>query len=378
MWSNIKWRWFFSVNTVLFFSFTDQPTSLTCASSSPLWHLAPLVSPSLHVVSYFLHTALRPLCAAVARMGDTALTEVYNTAVDALHCFRDAHLHIVVYRQSVSPWCAAVSPASSLHVVWWCRVWGSGSGTGRFRVRSYWCVYFWPEAKGRREVYHLEDFFPVMLAFCVHVWLRVVVFTHQPLWCHWSAPLCWAVNLSIVSLSFFFLVWQWQENINEPSPLFPGTVKDGDSTVTPKTWPLTFNKQLSKQSIATDKHIFVPGAETFKHTHSGSDDSLHIWRSQRSGGFPIHPCEGEKKGCWLTAWFHNPRSSFSFSCMKVVHPTSWTGPVPPLTMWSKCTIMLGRVARAAHENCLQYNRACFSQRLELKPVGSVVTRDALV
>jgi hypothetical protein len=47
-------------------------------------------------------------------------------------------------------------------------------------------------------------------------------------------------------------------------------VKDGDSAVTPKTWPLTFNERLSKQSIATDKHVFVPGAETFKHTHSGN------------------------------------------------------------------------------------------------------------
>ena len=32
----------------------------------------------------------------------------------------------------------------------------------------------------RPEVYHLEDFFPVTLAFCVHIWLRMVVFTRQP------------------------------------------------------------------------------------------------------------------------------------------------------------------------------------------------------
>jgi indoleamine 2,3-dioxygenase len=42
-----------------------------------------------------LGAAPRPLRAAVARMGDTALTEAYNAAVDALRRFRDAHLRIV-------------------------------------------------------------------------------------------------------------------------------------------------------------------------------------------------------------------------------------------------------------------------------------------
>jgi hypothetical protein len=30
-------------------------------------------------------------------MGDTVLTEAYNAAVDALRCFHDAHLRIVVH-----------------------------------------------------------------------------------------------------------------------------------------------------------------------------------------------------------------------------------------------------------------------------------------
>jgi indoleamine 2,3-dioxygenase len=42
-----------------------------------------------------LGAAPRPLRAAVARMGDAALTEAYNAAVDALRRFRDAHLCIV-------------------------------------------------------------------------------------------------------------------------------------------------------------------------------------------------------------------------------------------------------------------------------------------
>jgi indoleamine 2,3-dioxygenase len=42
-----------------------------------------------------LGAAPRPLRAAVARMGDAALTEAYNAAVDALRRFRDAHLRIV-------------------------------------------------------------------------------------------------------------------------------------------------------------------------------------------------------------------------------------------------------------------------------------------
>ena len=42
-----------------------------------------------------LAAAPRPLRAAVARMGDAALTEAYNAAVDALRRFRDAHLRIV-------------------------------------------------------------------------------------------------------------------------------------------------------------------------------------------------------------------------------------------------------------------------------------------
>jgi indoleamine 2,3-dioxygenase len=42
-----------------------------------------------------LGAAPRPLRAAVACMGDAALTEAYNAAVDALRRFRDAHLCIV-------------------------------------------------------------------------------------------------------------------------------------------------------------------------------------------------------------------------------------------------------------------------------------------
>ncbi|KAF8461761.1 Indoleamine 2,3-dioxygenase [Russula ochroleuca] len=42
-----------------------------------------------------LGAAPRPLRAAVARMGDAALTEAYNAAVDSLRRFRDAHLRIV-------------------------------------------------------------------------------------------------------------------------------------------------------------------------------------------------------------------------------------------------------------------------------------------
>ena len=42
-----------------------------------------------------LGAAPRPLRAAVARMGDAALTEAYNAALDALRRFRDAHLCIV-------------------------------------------------------------------------------------------------------------------------------------------------------------------------------------------------------------------------------------------------------------------------------------------
>jgi indoleamine 2,3-dioxygenase len=42
-----------------------------------------------------LGAAPRPLRAEVARMGDAALTEAYNAAVDALRRFRDAHLRIV-------------------------------------------------------------------------------------------------------------------------------------------------------------------------------------------------------------------------------------------------------------------------------------------
>jgi indoleamine 2,3-dioxygenase len=42
-----------------------------------------------------LGAAPRPLRLAVARMGDAALTEAYNAAVDALRRFRDAHLSIV-------------------------------------------------------------------------------------------------------------------------------------------------------------------------------------------------------------------------------------------------------------------------------------------
>jgi indoleamine 2,3-dioxygenase len=42
-----------------------------------------------------LGAAPRPLRSAVARMGDAALTEAYNAALDALRRFRDAHLRIV-------------------------------------------------------------------------------------------------------------------------------------------------------------------------------------------------------------------------------------------------------------------------------------------
>ena len=42
-----------------------------------------------------LGAAPRPLRAAVAQMGDAALTEAYNAAVDGLRRFRDAHLSIV-------------------------------------------------------------------------------------------------------------------------------------------------------------------------------------------------------------------------------------------------------------------------------------------
>jgi indoleamine 2,3-dioxygenase len=42
-----------------------------------------------------LGAAPRPLRVAVARMGDAALTEAYNAAVDSLRRFRDAHLRIV-------------------------------------------------------------------------------------------------------------------------------------------------------------------------------------------------------------------------------------------------------------------------------------------
>ena len=42
-----------------------------------------------------LSAAPRPLRAAVACIGDAALTEAYNAAVDALRRFRDAHLRIV-------------------------------------------------------------------------------------------------------------------------------------------------------------------------------------------------------------------------------------------------------------------------------------------
>lgn len=42
-----------------------------------------------------LSSVPRPLRAEVARMGDAALTEAYNAAVDALRRFRDAHLRVV-------------------------------------------------------------------------------------------------------------------------------------------------------------------------------------------------------------------------------------------------------------------------------------------
>ena len=44
-----------------------------------------------------LGAAPRPLRTAVARMGDVALTEAYNAAVDGLRRFRDAHLRIVAF-----------------------------------------------------------------------------------------------------------------------------------------------------------------------------------------------------------------------------------------------------------------------------------------
>lgn len=65
-----------------------------------------------------------------------------------------------------------------------------------------------------------------------------------------------------------FFVLQWQENVNVPSALVPGTPTDVDCAVTPKTWPPTFDERPSKLSIATDRHGSVPGTEIYKPTHS--------------------------------------------------------------------------------------------------------------
>ena len=60
-----------------------------------------------------LSAAPRPLRAAVARMGDAALTEAYNAAVGALRRFRDAHLRMVALyiispaHRNPTPTCAA-------------------------------------------------------------------------------------------------------------------------------------------------------------------------------------------------------------------------------------------------------------------------------
>lgn len=64
-----------------------------------------------------LSSVPRPLRAEVARMGDAALTEAYNAAVDALRRFRDAHLRIVaLYIVSPShhaPTCAPVAQSEA-------------------------------------------------------------------------------------------------------------------------------------------------------------------------------------------------------------------------------------------------------------------------
>ncbi|KAI9511926.1 Indoleamine 2,3-dioxygenase [Russula earlei] len=60
----------------------------------------------------------RPLRAAVARMGDVALTEAYNAAVDALRRFRDVHLRIVaLYIISPSHRGLASAPAAQAEAV---------------------------------------------------------------------------------------------------------------------------------------------------------------------------------------------------------------------------------------------------------------------
>jgi indoleamine 2,3-dioxygenase len=82
-----------------------EPSSSAPEAASPIAHVPPKVPFLTRMRAYMprhhrnflrhLGAAPRPLRAEVARMGDAALTEAYNAAVDALRRFRDAHLRIV-------------------------------------------------------------------------------------------------------------------------------------------------------------------------------------------------------------------------------------------------------------------------------------------
>lgn len=73
----------------------------------------------------------RPLRAEVARMGDAGLTEAYNSALDALRRFRDAHLRIVaLYIVGPSHRAQAVTAAKACESQ---MSTGTGTGTGQLR-----------------------------------------------------------------------------------------------------------------------------------------------------------------------------------------------------------------------------------------------------
>jgi indoleamine 2,3-dioxygenase len=82
-----------------------EPSSSAPEAASSISHVPPKVPFLTRMRAYMprhhrnflrhLVAAPRPLRAEVARMGDAALTEAYNAAVDALRRFRDAHLRIV-------------------------------------------------------------------------------------------------------------------------------------------------------------------------------------------------------------------------------------------------------------------------------------------
>jgi indoleamine 2,3-dioxygenase len=86
-------------------SYIEHPSSFTTSKSDPAHQALPKTPFLTRMRSYMprhhrnflrhLDAAPRPLRAAVARMSDAALLDAYNSALDALRRFRDAHLRIV-------------------------------------------------------------------------------------------------------------------------------------------------------------------------------------------------------------------------------------------------------------------------------------------